>query len=91
MFLAVHNGLRTVECDIGNDYLESKTTDIVYSIAREEFGSHAGKVIVSCKALYGLKKSGTQFHERLSETMITLGYHPSKYDPDLCIKYMKYH
>ena len=63
MFIAMHNGLQTAACDIGNAYLEAKTREKLYTLAGEEFGSLAGKILVISKALYGLKTSGARFHE----------------------------
>jgi hypothetical protein len=35
------------------------------------------------KSLYGLKTSGTRFHEHLSESLLRLGFKTAKHDPDL--------
>jgi hypothetical protein len=40
--------------DIGNAYLEAKTSEMVYIVAGREFGSREGHTLVIFKALNGL-------------------------------------
>jgi hypothetical protein len=35
------------------------------------------------KSLYGLKTSAARFHERLSTSILRLGFKKTKHDPDL--------
>ena len=58
IFLAELNGLKLMQGDVGNAYLESYTQEKVYFIAGPEFGHHAGTSFVIEKALYGLRSSG---------------------------------
>ena len=38
------------------------------------------------KGLYGLKTSGARFHESLSDTLLSIGFRPSRADADLWTK-----
>ena len=51
--VAVLNNLDVLVADIGNAYLNADCHDKVYTIARPEFGSNAGKHIVTTQALFG--------------------------------------
>ena len=64
MFLAELNGLELWATDVGNAYLEATTSEKLYIIAGPEFGELQGNVLVFHKALYGLRTSGKQWHER---------------------------
>lgn len=93
MFVAIHNRLNTLACDIVNTYFEATTKEKIYIITGNEFGfcGHAGKTLVIRKTLYSIRTSGACFHERLSETLHAMGYHSSKADPDLWMKDMGDH
>ena len=67
IFLAELNGLKVWQTDVGNAYLEAKTTKKVYAIAGPEFGEKEGHILVVNKALYGLKTSGKHWHERFGD------------------------
>ena len=86
MFLAELNGLEFWSTDVGNAYLESETTEKVYIIGGPEFGELAEHVLIVVKALYGLKSSGQQWHDRLHDCLIELGFTPSKAEPDIWMK-----
>ena len=58
IFLAKLNGLKLMQGDIGNAYLESYTQEKVYFTAGPEFGHLAGHNYIIDKALYGLSSSG---------------------------------
>ena len=64
--------------DIGNAYLEAKTKEKLYFVAGSKFGELAGHTLVINKALYGLKSSGLQYHEKFADTLRDMGYVPSK-------------
>ena len=75
------NGLYVLACDIQNAYLMADCIDQIWVVARTEFGSKAGKNMLSRKALYVLKSSGAAFRSFLAETMDEMGYRPSYSDP----------
>jgi hypothetical protein len=46
----------------------------------------AGKPAKVDKALYGLKTSGARFHAHLSDNLHSLGFKPTRFDPDVWIR-----
>jgi hypothetical protein len=59
IFLAELNQLKTWVTDIGNAYLEAKTSERLFIIAGPEFGSRQqGHTLIIFKALYELRTSG---------------------------------
>ena len=78
IFLAELNGLKVWQTDVGNAYLEAKTTEKVYAIAGPEFGEKEGHILVVNKALYGLKTSGKRWHERFADVLREMGFIPCK-------------
>ena len=61
--MAVLNDLDDLVANIGNAHLNADCCEKVYTIARPEFGSRAGKHFVITRALYGLKSSGAAYVE----------------------------
>ena len=84
--IAALNGLDILACDIQNAYLNAECREKIYTIAGDEFGSDAGKVMIVKKALYGLKSSGAAFRAMLAKTIYNVGYRPTKADPDVWIR-----
>jgi hypothetical protein len=62
IFLSELNELETWATDVGNAYLEAKTSEKVYVIAGPEFGPRQWHTLVIFKALYGLRTSGLRWH-----------------------------
>ena len=82
LMLAELNNLN-VECgDIGNAYLEAKTSELVAFIGGPEFDDFGlnGHTLVIHKALYGLKSSGKRWSERFADVMREEGFFQSKAD-----------
>ncbi|KAL7581370.1 hypothetical protein ACA910_021962 [Epithemia clementina (nom. ined.)] len=79
--LAKLNNLELWGADIGNAYLEAFTDENLYIIAGPEFEELEGHILVFHKALYGLKRSGLRWSEKLHDIMKDLGFLPSKADP----------
>jgi len=88
LFLAELNDLETCAGNVGNAYLEAYTRERVAFVAGPEFKAygHEGHVMIIVKALYGLKTSGSRYHEKFSDTMIDMGYKRSKADADVWMK-----
>jgi hypothetical protein len=85
--LARLNGLSVCAGDIGNAYLNARTREKVYIVAGPEFGpKYEGKRLIIYKALYGLKTSSRRYAEHCSSKLRSMGYRPSRADPDLWIK-----
>jgi hypothetical protein len=83
IFLAKLNGLKTWATDIGNAYLEARTSELVFIITSPEFGDLQGHVLTIYKALYGLRSSGLRWHEKFSAVMRSMGFQPCKMEPDI--------
>jgi len=78
-FIALLNVLAMWASDVGNAYLEALTRELLYIIAGPEFGPLlAGHVLLIFKALYGLRSSGKQWHERFADCLRTEGFTPCK-------------
>jgi hypothetical protein len=65
-FLSELNGLNLWATDIGNAYLEARTSELLFIVAGPEFGDLEGHMLGIYKALYGLRSSGLHWHERFS-------------------------
>ena len=85
-FLAELNGLELWGTDVGNAYLESYTSEKVCFIAGPEFGEYEGHTCIIVKALYGLKSSGRNWHDKLFDVLTDLGFFPSKAEPDIWMR-----
>ena len=82
--LAAINNLSVCAADVGNAFLYGKTKEKVYVRAGPEFGKdRVGKRLVIVQALYGLRSSSARYHEAFADTMLSLGYRPSRADPNL--------
>ncbi len=86
LFLAELNGLETWATDIGNAYLEARTSERVYIIAGKEFGDLIDHVLVIHKALYGLRSSGARWHDKFAECLRELSFQPCKAEPDIWLR-----
>jgi hypothetical protein len=58
----------------------------IWTIARPEFGSDQGAVMIVVCALYGLKSSGASWRAMLAQSLRDEGYEPTKADPDVWIR-----
>jgi hypothetical protein len=73
--------------DIGNAFVNAKTTEKVWAVAGPEFGEELeGKIVIIIKALYGLKSSAECWHSHFSDTLRSLGFIPTRYDNDVWIR-----
>jgi hypothetical protein len=86
LFLAELNALDTWATDIGNAYLEARTSEKVFIIAGCEFGELKGHTLVIFKALYGLRSSGLRWLERFSLCLRDMGFSASFADPCIWIR-----
>ncbi len=78
VFLAELNNQDVWATDIGNAYLEARTSEKVYIIAGPEFAELEGHTLVIFKALYGLRSSGKRWFERFAECLIEMKFMPCK-------------
>jgi len=86
MVAAQINDLAMDTIDLGNAYLHAFTKEKAHTILSDGYGDLSGKILIIEKALYGMRTSGARFYEDLSETLLLLGFHPSKADPDLWMR-----
>ncbi len=86
LFLAELNDLETWATDIGNAYLEANTSEKVYIEAGPEFGDRADHILIIVKALYGLRSSGTRWHDKFADCLRDLGFQPCKAEPDIWMR-----
>jgi hypothetical protein len=86
MFMADQNNFEFWATDIGNAYLEALTAEKVYIIAGLKFGEVEGHSLVIIKALYGLRSSGSRWHDRFAYCMSELGFFPWKTEPDIWMR-----
>ena len=85
--IAALNGLEIGACDIGNAYLNAPCREKIWFEGGLECGEHAGKVLVICRALYGLKSSGASWRSMFKEFIEeTLKFKSTKVDPDAYIR-----
>ena len=80
IFLDKLNNLDVWGADIGNAYLEAKTKEKLYVVAGPEFEELEGHILVSYKALYGLKRSGLRWPQMIHDIMLDMGFSPCKAD-----------
>ncbi|KAL7579874.1 hypothetical protein ACA910_004884 [Epithemia clementina (nom. ined.)] len=86
IFLSELSNLILWGADIGNAYLEALTEEKIFIITGPEFKELEGHILIMYKALYGLKSSGAQWHDRLFDVLTDMGFSPSKADSDIWIK-----
>eukprot|EP00957_Ditylum_brightwellii_P028250 2133510-Ditylum_brightwellii.AAC.1 len=80
-------GLNALCGDIVNSYFNAFTTKKMYAVAGPEFGPGLeGKVVVICKALYGLATLCAQFHNHLSDMLRGMEFKPTQFDCDVWIR-----
>lgn len=81
--VAALNDLKILTSDIGNAYLNARTSEKVYTITGTEFGEECGRVAIIVRALYGLKSSGAAWHAMFAQSIMDLGFVSCKSDPDV--------
>ena len=84
------NGMKVMACDIQNAYLTADCREKIWTVAGPEFGSEAGTIFLVKKALYGLKSAGAAFRSLLADTLMDMGYKPTKADPDVSSSLPRY-
>jgi Reverse transcriptase (RNA-dependent DNA polymerase) len=86
LFLAELNHLEIWSTDIGNAYLQTYTTEKVFSTAGPEFGEREGHILIVSKALYGLQSSGARWYDRFADCIHEIGFLPCKAEPDIWMR-----
>ena len=80
------NVLKVLACNIQNAFLTAKCREKLYTQSGPEFDSDRWKLMLTTRALYGLKTSSASFRYYLAETLYELGYTPTKADPDVWLQ-----
>ena len=70
--LAYLNGLDIFACDIGNEYLNAKCREKLWTEAGTAFGTEKIMVMIISRSLYGLKCSGAARREKIAEMIFYL-------------------
>jgi hypothetical protein len=86
IFLGELNKMTPWATDIGNPYLEAKTTEKVCIKVEPEFGELQGNLLIIDKALYGLRLSGKAFNQLLSDCLGDLRFYPSKAESSIFMR-----
>ena len=86
--IAEANNLEILVGDIGNAYLYAKTREKIFTRCDQSFikagiTSEDKTLAIVEKALYGLPTSGNRWHNKLSSSLITMGFKPSKGDQNV--------
>ena len=85
--IAALNGLDVIMSDVGNAYLNARTSEKVYGIAGMEFGEQdVGKVCVIVRALYGLKSRGAAWRSHFANDLRDMGFVSTLADPDVWMR-----
>ena len=84
--LAEHNALNIMTCDVSNAFVTAPNSEKVWAVAGDEFDDKKGCKVEIQRALYGLAGSARAFADFPADTLIRLGFQPSRADPDLWIK-----
>ena len=63
-------------CNIQNTYLTVKCQEIVHTIARPEFETMEGSIMIIKIALCVLKSNGGAFHAKLAKVIYELDFRP---------------
>ena len=85
-FLSELSDLELWATDVGSACLEARTAELLFIVAGPEFGDLEGHVLVTYKALRGLRSSGLRWHERFSACLRDAGFFPCKAEPDTWMK-----
>ena len=94
MLIAANNKYDVLTGDIKNAYLYANCDIKVYTRVGPEFELadkntplKAESLAQIVRALYGLPTSERNWHLYLAETLIAMGFRPTRYDPDVYLRY----
>ena len=90
-FLLELNSLNLWATNIGDAYLQAKTSELLFIVAGPEFGDIEGHMLVIYKTLYGLCSSGLCWHECFSACLRDMGFFPCKAEPDIWRRHVDNH
>jgi hypothetical protein len=85
--IAALNDLEVLSADVQNAYLNASMKERIYTIAGPEFGQgKEGRLVMMVRALYGLRSSGTRWHDHLAVTLLEAGFKACKAAADVWMR-----
>ena len=84
--LAHKHKLKVMSGDVGNAFPNAPTKEKVHAVAGEKFGERMGCLVEIIKTSYGMSTASRSFALCLGDFIRTLGYVPSRADPETWIK-----
>jgi hypothetical protein len=94
MLIAEANGLNVLTGDIGNAYLYAKNSmDVAVKLGMDfhlyDDSIPNGELARVEQALYGCQVSAHQWHAYLADSLLSMGFKPTRFDPDVWIRHDK--
>ena len=86
--IAANRHWKVHQLDVNNTFLLGDLHEEVYMKLPELVPNHEGKVCLLKKSFYGLKQASRQWHARLVNELVSLGYKQSKNDYSLFTKHI---
>jgi Reverse transcriptase (RNA-dependent DNA polymerase) len=86
LLLGELNLLKIMVGNITSAYLMVLSKEFFFFKAGPEFLAKAGHLMVVCKAIYGLQNSGKLWRDLLFNTLLDMGFKPSKADPNIWMR-----
>jgi hypothetical protein len=83
---AAMNDKELNQFDVDTAFLNAKLKEAVYVKLPDGCGPISGKIWKLNKALYGLKQAPHEWNSEMNDTLISLGYTPTKSDPCIYVK-----
>jgi len=81
--LAISHAWPIHQLDVNNAFLNGELNEIVYMDQSFGFSSNSHQVCRLHKAIYGLKQAPQPWYQKLSNTLVQLGFKPTISDPSL--------
>jgi len=84
--IAHRDSLRELCGNIGNDFIQAKTKEKIYTRCGSAFGSREGCVAIIVRALYGLTTSAERWQTLFADFLRSLQFVMTKYDRDVWMR-----
>lgn len=96
MLVAAANDLEVLTGDIGNAYLYARNSmDVAVKLGLDfhlyDENIPTGELARVEQALYGCQVSAHQWHAYLADSLLAMGFEPTRFDPDVWIRFNKKH
>ena len=83
--------LGVIAADVGSAYLMALTIEKICVLLGEEWEELAGVLVIVIRALYGLKISGAMYWQFFADTVMKMGFRPSRADPNVWMRHRTDH